>query len=1266
MLVFLMIGPLPVAQAVSIDGTHIVSENDGTITVSGTTSGARLALNAVEGGSSRTATASGSTHIFEDLQPGIYTVTETIDGVDSTSNRVEIKPKPVTLTRPDSDNRITVSNAIPGATIEIHHDETGFIPRYTTANDSGIGYFDVGYSSERVPPGKNYRANQTVNGATSNFSNSIDIAPGAVRLTVTIEGAGANNNSGAIEVNDTRKGNRLYLHQVNSNRQPVIRTVENADSYTFTGLSAGTYYVIQEERGAESIRSNEVSIIDEMPPTIQLVGPSEETVYMPKDYQNWEYTIQESDVVADDNISDPKVSWTVSPDRTINKPGVYTITYTAEDDAGNKSSVQKKVTVAPPTLDILEVFNTRQDNEDPPGRSTGDVTVDNVMANATLKVYKDPDGESIKTIVRANDSSQGTFTISDIDVGKDYYVTQIVDGIESDTSSRFDIKDNTKPIIQLINSKTVEFIRGGQYVEYGATAIDNVDDDNDITSRIVIDSSDVNMDVPGKYTVTYNVTDNAGNHADEVTRTVIVKPHAVTAIGSDADIGEVGVKDAYPGAVLKLYNVNDTENPVAVSRPLAANATTYVFKNRTDLDGNAIDPDKGIPPGSYFVVQEFSVQGGEMLESMRSNIVDVRDTDRPYITINGLENLFFTWDESLEEYEYNGEHGIFKDPGAFAEDYLDNNDELTNDIKRKIFYNGKEICNDSDSTLPNCKTDVKIEFPGVYEIAYNVTAERGTKADEKRRKITVAPPAVGELKTDSKNSKITVSDTFFHNEIETTVNLYNRHGELIQSLLSDADQTVVFEEIPAGLGYYVTQTVNNVASTPSDPVNLTLHEDADGVALMNSFSIVYEGGKQAVGTIDHEDGEIFVTLPKSADLKKLTAVFKATGKVTVNHEEQTSGSGTQSFENDVRYTVTPEKGEPKVYTVKVTNQSFETEAWTNTVSKRVSFTAAGSMTTLSPAEIREAQKVGVSFVGDDRAVHVPAANVKETSSPSITLKKDAFQARETDPTWAKNVEYATEIRFGNGPLMNPIEFEIEHKQDKQLARIVRDGSNVYAIVQPTQRQGTQLIGLVTEPGIYAFIDGVNSPTIEQTSPGKYSLTANSGGTIYYTTSSQTVDFEKSARNANLNSYRLSEFTTPTDDWKEYRPGQTIQTNKEIYAYEMKNSIMSPVEGHIQTQKKEWSRPVTKPISHSFTITFNAPADKKILYNDLIYVIDDATGKKVDVTLQLSKDRKKVTVSPKKAYKRGNQYTLHIEQQIKGQTKNNEFLQEALTQTFITK
>ena len=61
---------------------------------------------------------------------------------------------------------------------------------------------------------------------------------------------------------------------------------------------------------------------------------------------------------------------------------------------------------------------------------------------------------------------------------------------------------------------------GSTYVDAGATATDNVD--GDITSRIVT-VNPVDTNIVADYTVTYNVEDNAGNAAVEVTRTVTVE-----------------------------------------------------------------------------------------------------------------------------------------------------------------------------------------------------------------------------------------------------------------------------------------------------------------------------------------------------------------------------------------------------------------------------------------------------------------------------------------------------------------------------------------------------------------------------------------------------------------------------------------------------------------------------------------------------------------------------------------------------------------------
>ena len=64
------------------------------------------------------------------------------------------------------------------------------------------------------------------------------------------------------------------------------------------------------------------------------------------------------------------------------------------------------------------------------------------------------------------------------------------------------VTDITSPTITLIGDNPQYVRKGGAYTELGATATDNVD--GNITSRIVIDASAVDVNTVGSYTVTFN------------------------------------------------------------------------------------------------------------------------------------------------------------------------------------------------------------------------------------------------------------------------------------------------------------------------------------------------------------------------------------------------------------------------------------------------------------------------------------------------------------------------------------------------------------------------------------------------------------------------------------------------------------------------------------------------------------------------------------------------------------------------------------------
>jgi len=83
------------------------------------------------------------------------------------------------------------------------------------------------------------------------------------------------------------------------------------------------------------------------------------------------------------------------------------------------------------------------------------------------------------------------------------------------------VEDTTPPVITLLGDDLQIIVAPNPYVELGATASDTLD--GDLSANIVVDATALNTMVAGEYTVTYDVTDAAGNAALTVARTVRVE-----------------------------------------------------------------------------------------------------------------------------------------------------------------------------------------------------------------------------------------------------------------------------------------------------------------------------------------------------------------------------------------------------------------------------------------------------------------------------------------------------------------------------------------------------------------------------------------------------------------------------------------------------------------------------------------------------------------------------------------------------------------------
>ncbi|TNE79373.1 MAG: DUF5011 domain-containing protein [Bacteroidetes bacterium] len=85
------------------------------------------------------------------------------------------------------------------------------------------------------------------------------------------------------------------------------------------------------------------------------------------------------------------------------------------------------------------------------------------------------------------------------------------------------LKGNLVPPYMTLNGADTLFIlRGTNINDPGASACD--DEQGDISSFVMVDSSTVDVSVPGEYTMTYDVEDSEGNAATQLSRVVKVSP----------------------------------------------------------------------------------------------------------------------------------------------------------------------------------------------------------------------------------------------------------------------------------------------------------------------------------------------------------------------------------------------------------------------------------------------------------------------------------------------------------------------------------------------------------------------------------------------------------------------------------------------------------------------------------------------------------------------------------------------------------------------
>ena len=157
-------------------------------------------------------------------------------------------------------------------------------------------------------------------------------------------------------------------------------------------------------------------------------------------------------------------------------------------------------------------------------------------------------------------------------------------------------KISGKPVVALKGKKTISLFTGDRFTEPGYTATD--DEDGEMTQQVQV-TGEVNVFIPGEYTVTYRVTDSSGNVATN-TRKVVVNERSGGKLNDPAAEGKViyltfddGPSGYTPQLldILKKYNVPvtffvvNTGNIATIQRAaeeghvVAIHTKTHVFKD---------------------------------------------------------------------------------------------------------------------------------------------------------------------------------------------------------------------------------------------------------------------------------------------------------------------------------------------------------------------------------------------------------------------------------------------------------------------------------------------------------------------------------------------------------------------------------------------------------------------------------------------------------------------------------------------------------------
>ncbi|MFH1985857.1 MAG: immunoglobulin-like domain-containing protein [Pseudomonadota bacterium] len=300
----------------------------------------------------------------------------------------------------------------------------------------------------------------------------------------------------------------------------------------------------------------------------------------------------------------------------------------SNDVTGNVDYSSPKVAeTIPPVITLL-------------GSSPVTLEVGTAYTDAGATASDNNDGDvtgKIVTVNPVNVKVVGAYTVT-------YNVKDAAGNSATEVTRTVNVVDTTKPIITLTGSSPTTVELSSIYTDAGATASDNYD--GNITAKIVT-TNPVNANAVGSYTVTYNVSDAAGNAATAVTRTVVVQDTTkpVIAITSPANGSHLDVLT--PTLTFSVTEINPGSTVVKVDGAVVSKnsgdklALTQSVEEQThtvsvthiDAAGNT-----GTAQSTFTVVLDLTPPVAKFVKAPSGGI-----GKNASVTVGGIDVVSYSW-----------------------------------------------------------------------------------------------------------------------------------------------------------------------------------------------------------------------------------------------------------------------------------------------------------------------------------------------------------------------------------------------------------------------------------------------------------------------------------------------------------------------------------------------------------------------------------------------------------------------------------------------